>query len=278
MPRGKAQKTIAREEAILEWAEAHHPVTVRQLFYRLSVLGLVQKTEGGYDSVYNICKDMRLDGDIPFEWFSDEGRSWRKPKTYNSWEDALKQTAEVYRKSLWNTNDDVVEIWIEKEALLGVVIDVTSTWDVALLPVKGYASLTALYICAENIKRATEAGKTFHLYYFGDHDPSGLDIYRDINDKLQKFVPDGRWSITRPAVTKTQIEEMQLPSRPTKKEDSRAKNFEGKSVELDAIEPDILRSMVRKCIFNHLDYDEADRLFEIEKLEQQNIFDFLNFG
>ena len=130
MPRGKTSKTKYREKLIYMWAMEHHPVTVRQLFYRLSVLDAVPKNESGCKTVGRICAQMRRDGELPFEWIADNTRWQRKPRTYNSLEDALTNTAQIYRRNLWQSQQGLVEIWLEKDALAGVVYPVTEEWDV----------------------------------------------------------------------------------------------------------------------------------------------------
>ena len=112
MPRGKTAKTKYREKLIYMWAMEHKPVTVRQLFYRLSVLDAVPKTEGGYDSVQTLCVKMRRAGDLPYAWISDSTRWTRRPTTYNSLEDALITTAHAYRRTLWEDQPTIVEIWL----------------------------------------------------------------------------------------------------------------------------------------------------------------------
>ena len=109
MPRGKTEKTKERERLIYEWAEQHNPVTVRQLFYRLSTMDAVPKNEGGYKSVGTICANMRRAGDLPYHWIADNTRWMRKPRTYNSLEDALSNTARTYRLNLWSTQKGIVE-------------------------------------------------------------------------------------------------------------------------------------------------------------------------
>lgn len=275
MPRGKTAKTKHREQLIYEWAEEHRPVTVRQLFYRLSTLDAVPKTEGGYKSVGNICVQMRLDGEIPFEWIADSTRERRQPKTFESLKDALRNTSVTYRRGLWQDQQGLVEIWLEKEALVGAVIDVTWEWDVPLMVVRGYPSLSFMYSAAEQINLSAEQGKNSHIFYFGDHDPSGKDIFRHIGETLHKFAPQADMTINQVAVTEQQIIDYNLPSRPTKRTDSRSKNFVGDSVELDSIPPAKLRDLVRESIFSVVNQDELVRVLNIEEAEQQSIHEFI---
>jgi hypothetical protein len=190
----------------------------------------------------------------------------RKPVTYNSIEHLLENTARTYRRALWDNQNAYVEIWIEKDALAGVVYDVCREYDVPLMVVRGYGSISFLHGAAEAIK---SIGKPTHLYYFGDRDPTGVDISRKIETDLRGFAPDAEIHFERVAVTEKQIQEYKLPTRPTKRTDPRAKTFKGESVELDAIAPNELRRLVRGCIESHIEWNALAVLREAEASERE---------
>lgn len=241
-------------------------MTVRQVFYRAVSRGLVEKRESEYKgTVGRLLTEMRLDGTLPFHWMADNTRWMRKPTTFDSIEDALRHTARTYRRSLWSEAEDYVEVWLEKDALAGVLIDVTREYDVPLMVSRGYSSLSYLYSAAEVID---SRDKPAHIYYFGDYDPSGVDIPRNIQARLEEFAPAADITFEIVAVTPAQIEELELPTRPTKKTDSRSKGFEGESVEVDAIEPDDLRTLCRECIELHIDQRRLDLLMVAEESER----------
>lgn len=276
MPKGITKKTKQRKELILDWARQHHPVTVRQIFYRLSTLEAVDKTEGGYKVVGRICTQMRLDGEIPFSYFADNTRWMRRPTTHNSIKEALELTAQTYRKSLWQNQEAAAEIWLEKEALSGVIYPVTSQWDVPLMVVKGYPSVTFLHTAAAHMEYDYfHHNRITKIFYLGDRDPSGLDIYRHITERIPEFAPQTPVIFHHVAVTTAQVRHWQLPSRPTKKKDSRAKGFEGESVELDAIQPSNLRQLVTSCIEQVIDAAQLEQLREIEKMEKESVPEIL---
>ena len=141
----------ARREALLEIIDDGRPMTVRQVFYQATVHGLVEKAESGYGKVQTDLTLMRRSGELPYDWLADNTRWQRKPITFNSVEEALRDTARFYRKSLWNDANAYVEVWLEKDALSGVVYPVTSMYDVPLMVARGYASLSFLYSAAEAI-------------------------------------------------------------------------------------------------------------------------------
>ena len=119
--RASRSEMEARAEALLDIAEAMQPCTVRQVFYQATVRGLVEKTEAGYAKVQRQLADLRRAGELPWHWIADNTRWQRKPRTWDSLEDALENTARTYRRSLWTDAAAYVEIWLEKDALAGVL-------------------------------------------------------------------------------------------------------------------------------------------------------------
>jgi hypothetical protein len=226
------------------------PVTVRQLFYRLVSAGTIEKTELQYRAVMRAVGEMRRDGRIPFEGIADNTRRPMKYASYPNLQAALRVARDGYFRSRWDNQDAYVEVWLEKDALSGVVFPVTGELDVPLMVTRGYPSISFLHGAAETIARQ---GKPSYLYYFGDHDPSGVDITRSVADGIREFAPEADVVVERVAVTRDQIKRLNLPSRPTKTTDARAKDWDGGSVELDAIPARQLREMVRVCIDRHVD-------------------------
>jgi hypothetical protein len=236
------------------------------VYYQLVSLQYIAKTELEYtQTTCRLLKRMRLDGTIPFSWIADNTRWQRKPKSFSSLEEAMENCAAIYRRSVWDDQDVYVEIWTEKDALAGVLIEETRKWDVPLMVSRGFSSLTFIHDSAEYIK---DLGKPAYLYYFGDHDPSGLLVDKNIEKWLRYFAPDAEIHFERVAVTRRQIRELKLPTRPTKPS-SHNKSFVGNSVEVDAIPPNILRGLVRDCIEQHVDRRKYEVLKVAEKSERE---------
>jgi hypothetical protein len=256
--------------AIYDALAVEHPATVRQVFYRLVTSGAIVKTETEYKStVVRLLTVMRREGTVPYHWIADNTRWMRKSQSYDSLEDALYRTAQTYRRALWADQPAYVEVWLEKDALAGVLLEVTDPWDVPLMVTRGYPSLTFLHSAAEQI--ATIDKPTF-LYYFGDYDPSGVDIPRKVEADLRVLAPAIDLSFERVAVTPAQISAWNLPTRPTKRTDARAKKFEGESVEVDAIPPDQLRSLASAAILRHVDGGAVDLLRSAEESERELLY------
>jgi hypothetical protein len=255
-------------QTLVEIVTAMSPVTARQVFYLATVRGLVPKTQGGYDKIDRELVKLRYAEQIPWDAIIDTTRRVRRPLTHDSVADALDMAARSYRKSLWSEAECQVQVWIEKDALAGVIYPVTSRFDVPLYVARGYSSLTFLKDAAEAIEADD---RPTYLYQLGDHDPSGVDAARVIQERLDEFTSGADIKFERLAVTEDQIRRWTLPSRPTKSSDTRAKDFEGESVELDAIPPDRLRDLVRNAILEHLPMTEFRRLMDIEAQERQQI-------
>ena len=265
----------AVREGLVEIVEAYSPMTVRQVFYQAVTRGLVDKTEGEYKST--ICRllgELRKDGELDYDAIADETRWMRKPDTYSDLASFMSRSKRLYRRALWDDQDAYVEIWLEKEALAGVLVDVTARWDVPLMVTRGYPSLSYLWSAANSLD--FHADKECFLYYFGDHDPSGVDIQRSLTETLENMCEVAYFEIERVAVTPDQIEELSLPTRPTKQTDTRAGGWIGGSVEVDAIEPDQLRQLCEECIEQHVDEHELARTRQVEAAERQTLRDVVD--
>jgi hypothetical protein len=266
--RTKAEMQHIREAIVAE-LEAEHPMTDRQVFYRLVSLRVVDKTEAEYkQTVCRLLGEMRLAGEIPFSWIADNTRWMRKPRTYTGLQHFLELSAETYRRAVWTSQSNYVEVWLEKDALAGVLYQVTEEWDVPLMVTRGYASLSFLHSAAATI---AEKKKPAYIYYLGDHDPSGVDIPRVVERRLCEFAPGADIHFETIAVTPSQIIRWDLPSRPTKPTDTRSKNFPGRSVEVDAIPPGQLRSLVAFYVQLHIDAETRQRLLAVEEAERETL-------
>jgi hypothetical protein len=234
--------------------------------------------------VARLLLEMRRSGQIPYDWIADNTRWMRKPKTYIGLADFIARHQRAYRRDLWAEADTYVEVWREKEALAGVLLDVTSEYDVPLMVSRGFASESYIYSAADAITdQLSAAGSATEavVYYFGDHDRSGLHISRSIEAGLRRLCGElltsfepGDLRFERVAVTEEQIDLMRLPSQPTKLTGNRhAKNWDDgrSSVELDAIPPHGLRSIARSCIEQHLDFDHLARIQRIEAEERDQL-------
>ncbi len=263
------------ENRILETAEEEKPISVRGLFYRVTSAAphLIDKSESGYRKVQQRALALRRRGVLPYGWISDGTRLRLKPQTWDSVDECLAATSASYRRNMWIDSPDHVEIWAEKDAIRGVVYPVTHSWDVPLLIARGYSSDTFIHATAAEINASGK--RHAFIYQLGDHDPSGVGAWDDVRTKLRNFVtPAIEMTFERLAVTPEQIDTLSLPTRPTKKSDTRSKNFKGDSVEVDAVPTPTLRQLVDAAIGCHVDdhaldlhsgYEAQERAF-LEKM------------
>lgn len=273
--RATRDQVLARRHGLLAILKEIQPATVRQVFYRASIAGLVDKTEAGYAKVQTDLVKMRRDGSLPYRWLADSTRWQRKPTTYTNVQTALREAARYYRKDLWAEADCYVEVWLEKDALAGVIVPITDAYDVPLMVARGYASLSFLHAAAENIDRL---GVPTYIYHLGDFDPSGVNAGEKIEETLRELAPHADIHFERLAVSLEQITELELPTRPTKTTDSRAKGFGDISVELDALDPVALRYLVEQAINRHLPTSRYEELRLEEAVERRTITDAINLA
>ena len=245
------------------------PATVRQVFYQAVVLGLVPKDEArGYKLVQRRLVALRERGAIPHGWITDNVRIVRGHDRYGGPEDYARVAAEFYRRDYWAEAPVNVEVWLEKDALAGVLVPtVVEECGLDLYVTRGYASVSYLQSAADSIRRD---GRPTRVYLLTDFDPSGLGIAATVAAELVRRSCPVEVRVERLAVNCEQIDEYQLPTRPTKRTDSRAAAFVREhgtgSVELDALPPAVLRGLVRDSIERHMD---PARLRTLKLAEQQ---------
>ena len=259
--RTKAEMDAFRH-AILSVLADDHPRSVRGVYYKLVTLGVIEKVENQYDAVDRATIQMRLAGELPFEWISDGTRWVMRPRFYPSLLAGLENLRETDLQDIWADQPCHLEFWCEKDALGPLFYQETEPFAVPLYVARGFSSISFLHGAAKAI---IADGKPAYIYYFGDFDPSGRSISHSIETRLRQFAPDADITFVRVAVNEEQIEQLHLPTRPTKTSDKRHKNHVDESgnllpsVELDAIDSPILRRMVRECIERHIDWDALAR-------------------
>jgi hypothetical protein len=290
--RRTAAQLEAVDAAIVSAVAADHPVTLRGVYYRVVSAGAVDKTELAYRLVGRRLLQLRRLGDVCYEDITDGTRWITKPDSWNDVETMLADAAASYRRALWHDQAVAVQMFTEKDAISGVILPVTERWDVPLGVVKGYCSESFAYSVAASIRGA---GKDVAVYQLGDHDPSGVDAWRDLRRKVLGFLgeddvaaADGDWSsfrdaagawrsvmFERLAVTPWQISALDLPTRPTKRSDSRARWFSGGSVEVDAIPAPELRRIVEEAITGWVDQEALRVTRAAENSERELLYAML---
>ncbi len=262
-------------DALYEIVAESQPVTVRGVFYLATTRGLVPKDDAkGYRPVQRELLKMRREGLVPWGWVTDGSRSVYGHSRYGNLDSYALQVASNYRKDYWHDSAEYVEIWMEKEALRGVISPVViGEFGLNLFVTKGQPSATYLYEAADDI---LQDGRPTHVYVFSDFDPGGFRIFDRVKHELEGFVGDEvRLTVERVAVSRSQIEEFDLPTRPGKEKDPQRAKFEREHglgcVELDAMPPDVLRGLIRGRLEGHMDANRLATLKLAERHERQGL-------
>jgi hypothetical protein len=279
-----ASAMIDTINGILENYEAQgFDLSLRQLYYQLVAKALIENTEKSYKNIGKLVNDARMAGLIDWEMIKDRGREMTKNPHWDNTRDFIESVAPQFRFNLWRDQDVYVEVMVEKQALEGVLEPVCRTLDVPFTANKGYSSQSAMYEASKRFLAAAEAGKECHVVYLGDHDPSGIDMSRDVEERLDLFVktsmdrcdeigPNEPSAVLmkRVALNMNQVRELNPPENPAKLTDSRAKpyiaRFGESSWELDAIEPRQLAQIVTTAVQEIMDLRKFTKnVAEMEK-------------
>src|SRR5574340_572920 len=205
-------------------------------------------------------------GLIDWDMIEDRGRETVLPPAWESPADIVRTAAEQFRLDRWQGQPCYVEVMVEKDALSGILKPVCRELHVRFTANKGYSSSSALYEAGQRIQDATRAGKEPHVFYLGDHDPSGIDMTRDITERLGLFSLDRICTdgIDRLALNIDQVRQWNPPENPAKEKDSRFSSYRaqyGRACwELDAVEPTILAGLLRSAINGLIDRGQWDAI------------------
>lgn len=256
-----------------------YDLTVRQLYYQFVTRNWLANNAANYDRLASVVSDGRLAGLIDWDAIADRGRVTYEPPTFPDIASFLQKLNQQYRRSKWKQQGAHVEVMVEKQALEGVLAPVCAEWEVPFTANKGYGSSSLMYARGKYLQSMRELeGKEVHVIYLGDHDPSGLDMSRDIEDRLCLF-SNGFVKVHRIALNIDQVETWDLPENPAKLSDSRAakyvERFGSSSWELDALPPDQLADMVETHILNLLDRPLWDATLKTELAEKNELQDII---
>lgn len=186
-----ADRLVAIEQANAiceQYARQGMVLTLRQLYYQFVARDLVPNEQREYDRLGDICRDARMAGLMDWDHLIDRTRNLQGWKSYRGPQQALEELAEKYQRDLWAPQKKRVEVWIEKDAAIGVVEGVCARNSVPYFSCRGYTSMSEMHGAAQRIRWHIEQGEQVTILHVGDHDPSGLDMSRDIEDRLRKFI------------------------------------------------------------------------------------------
>lgn len=261
-----------------EYADAGYRLTLRQLYYQLVARDLIPNLVSEYAKLSQTCVIGRMNGLI--DWYMIEDRLRRPQLTYyvDSIKEAINDTIESYRLDRQKDQKYHIEIWTEKDAVSSILKRSSVHYHVRLMVNRGYTSCSAMY---NAYNRIDGEERQSIILYVGDHDPSGLDMIRDIRERLTEFglSEHDHFRIIHVALKREQIDEYDPPPNPAKITDPRAKWYiaehGSKSWELDALKPDVLHSIVEDAIGHLLDPYYFNKMLNQENKDKEKLIDLI---
>lgn len=266
----KLEKVNRANAIIADYQAQGLKLTLRQLYYQHVTKNWITNEEKSYKNLIRLISDARMAGLIDWDAIEDRVRVPRVPSQWDSLEDILESVYRSFRLPRWEGQEYYTELWVEKDALSGVLRPMAHEFHVTMMVNKGYSSLSAMYEASKRFLEAEDRGQRTKLFYLGDHDPSGEDMVRDIQDRLNTF--GSEVIVEKIALTMAQVEEYNPPPNPAKMSDSRAAKYVNKhgneSWEVDALPPNALQDLIREALKSVVDQDKIDAVIAKEEKEK----------
>ena len=241
-------------DLIADYSSQGYTLTLRQLYYQFVARGWIANKQREYKRLGDIVNDGRLAGLV--DWYAIEDRT-RNLGGNSHWTDPgkiIESAAHSYMIDKWEDQPYRIEVWVEKDALEGVVGQAARSLDINYFSCRGYTSQTSMWDAGRRLMRYAEKGQEIIVLHLGDHDPSGIDMSRDIQDRLRMFMGDKEWALQfeRIALNADQINRYNPPPNPAKITDSRYAKYQAKfgeeSWELDALEPKVITQLITRAV------------------------------
>ena len=273
------------QKIVAQYAKQNLRLTARQLYYQFVARDLIPNTPTSYKNLTGLLADARYAGMIDWDAIEDRGREPTVWRDYENVRDFVDSSIRGYRLPRWADQDTYVELWVEKQALAGVLEPLAAEYHATLMVNKGYSSASAMFESAQRfIGRSNQAEsdsydgsqpeKSTVLFYLGDHDPSGEDMVRDIRDRLKEFGVE-RLDVQKLALTMDQIRQYNPPPNPAKTSDSRyeayAREHGASSWEVDALPPDVLQQIIRTAFNDIVDRRRWDAVLRRERNDKERL-------
>lgn len=274
----RAQMIEDANTIIDEYADEGFALTLRQLYYQFVARGLIANQQREYQRLGKLVSDARLAGLISWDAIEDRTRNLR---TFASWEDPaaiLKTARDQYQEDPWRDQPFYVEAWIEKDAMVGVLEAACDDWRIPFFSCRGYTSQSELWRAGRRLRERNRNGQTPLVLHLGDHDPSGIDMTRDVRERLAMFA-ETDVEVRRLALNMDQVRRFNPPPNPAKLTDARAGRYlaehGSESWELDALEPRTIRSLIDDAVKSVIDQDAWDEAIEAEDANRDRLGDLI---
>jgi hypothetical protein len=236
-----------------DYAAQGYELTLRQLYYQFVARGLLANSDKSYKRLGSIINDARLAGLLDWDHINDRTRYLRTSSTWLNPSEIIEASSDQFARNWWMVSRQQYrpEVWVEKDALVDVVARACQPWQVPHFSCRGYVSQSEMWRAGVWMLRHRKNGLIPVVIHLGDHDPSGIDMSRDIADRLRLFA-DGAVEVVRVALTMDQVEQYAPPPNPAKLTDSRGSDYVARygyqSWELDALEPQVLVDLISEQI------------------------------
>ena len=238
-------------EVIAEYQAQGFDLTLRQLYYQLVARDIIPNRQEEYNRLGQTINDARLAGMVDWSSIVDRTRNLRVLSHWDTPAEIIDSAANSYNVDMWEGQQFRPEVWIEKDALVGVITGVCNRLDVPYFSCRGYSSQSEMWGAGMRMLRHARNEQAPVVFHFGDHDPSGIDMTRDICDRLSMFVGT-EIKVMRLALNMNQVEKFKPPPNPAKFTDSRyvayVASFGKKCWELDALEPTVLEGLIDRAV------------------------------
>lgn len=263
---------VQANEIIEEYAAQGFSLTLRQLYYQFVARDMIRNMQTEYKRLGSIINDGRLAGLIDWDSIEDRTRNLEKNSSWTGPQDIIESVAASYHIDLWKGQDYRPEVWIEKEALMGVIEPICQALDVPYFACRGYTSQSEQWRASLRHRKYLEAGQRPVVFHLGDHDPSGIDMTRDNQHRLFD-VFRANVEVRRLALNMDQVEAHSPPPNPAKITDSRfesySRQYGDESWELDALEPRMIADLIETNVEALIDEDKFQaRMAEKEYTKQ----------
>lgn len=283
---------VVSNDILNEYRNMGYRLSLRQLYYQLVARDYIENSVKSYKRIGNLISDARLAGLIDWQMIEDRNRETVIPAAWESPAEIVRAAARQFRVDRWEGQPCYAEVMVEKDALSGILEPVCRELHVRFTANKGYSSSSAMYEAGKRVYNAMMQREIaqIHVFYLGDHDPSGIDMTRDITERLimfsslkdkieaQGYEIEDFVHIHRLALNYDQVEQWKPPENPAKETDSRyqayADEFGESSWELDAVEPRALADLVRDGIQELIDEDQWTDVAEREKEMREDLEKF----
>jgi hypothetical protein len=279
--RGASELIVQRANQIItDYTARGFQLTLRQLYYQFVSRGWIANKQSEYKRLGCVVNDARLAGLIDWDAIEDRGRNLQTIHHWTSPADIIDSCVRSYRIDLWEGQPYRPEVWVEKDALAGVLQPTCDRLRIDLFPCRGYVSQSEMWDAGRNRLRGyVKQGQTPVILHLGDHDPSGIDMTRDISYRLKMFVGKSV-EVRRLALNMDQIEEYNPPPNPAKSTDARFRGYQQlfgtESWELDALLPEVLDELITTEVDSLREdglYAEREHQEEVQKASLSRVRD-----